>query len=143
MSAAHIGRRLRAQVLADAGGRCGYCHSSEEITGTPLDIEHVLPEALGGATHRANLWAACRQCNAIKGDHVTALDPLTGSLAAIFNPREQLWVEHFVWVDGGARISGRTPTGRATVTALALNRPLLVRARQRWIGVGWHPPDEA
>lgn len=142
MTAARVGRRLRDQVLVDAGGRCGYCRSSEEITGTPLEIEHMLPQALGGLTRRANLWAACRQCNVYKSDQVMAPDPLTGLPATLFNPRQQLWVEHFVWAEDGARMTGQTPTGRATVAALALNRPLLVRARQRWIGVGWHPPDE-
>lgn len=143
MSGTRIGHRLRTQVLVDAGGRCGYCRTSEEITGTPLEMEHMLPEALGGPTRRANLWAACRQCNALKSDRIVAPDPLTGLPATLFNPREQLWVEHFIWVEDGARINGQTPTGRATVAALALNRPLLVRARQRWMSVGWHPPGEA
>ena len=142
MSTARVGRRLRAQVLADAGGRRGYCRSSEEITGVPLEIEHLLPEALGGPARRSNLWAACRQCNALKSDRVEAYDPLTELLVPLFNPRDQVWVEHFGWVEGGARIVGQTPTGRATVAALSLNRPLVVRARQRWVAVGWHPPQE-
>ena len=143
MSAARVGRRLRAQVLADAGGRCGYCRSSEEITGAPLEIEHVMPAVLGGLTRRDNLWAACRQCNALKSDWIEAIDPTTGALVPLFNPRQQVWAEHFGWVEAGAHIAGRTPTGRATVAALALNRPLLVRARRRWIAAGWHPPEES
>lgn len=142
MSTARIGRRLRAQVLADSGGRCGYCQSSEEITGAPLEVEHLMPEAMGGPTRRDNLWAACRQCNALKGDRIEAIDSATGVLASIFNPRHQEWTEHFARIEDGARVIGRTPVGRATVTALALNRLLLVRARQRWIAVGWHPPVE-
>ncbi len=130
------------QVLADAGGCRGYYRSSEEITGTPLEIEHMTPEALGGLTRRDNLWAACRQCNALKSDRVEATDPVTTTLVPLFNPRRQAWVEHFAWVESGARIAGRTPEGRATVMALALNRPLLVRARQRWITAGWHPPED-
>jgi hypothetical protein len=142
MSKARVGRRLRAQVRADAGGRCGYCRSSEEFTGAPLEIEHVIPQALGGPTRRDNLWAACRQCNALKGDRIEAIDPVTGTLAPLFNPRREVWAEHFAWIEGGAHIAGRTPPGRATVAALALNRPLLVRARQRWVAAGWHPPEE-
>jgi hypothetical protein len=30
----------------------------------------------------------------------------------------------------------------ATVALLDLNRPALVRARQAWVTVGWHPPKE-
>jgi hypothetical protein len=37
-------------------------------------------------------------------------------------------------------IEGLPPTGRATVAALVLNRPILVRARRIWNAVGWHPP---
>ena len=107
----------------------------------PLEIEHLLPEALGGQTRRTNLWAACRQCNVLKSDRVEALDPVTGLAVKLFNPREQRWSEHFAWVEGGARVAGLTATGRATLLALRLNRPLLVRARQRWVAAGWHPPD--
>ena len=39
-------------------------------------------------------------------------------------------------------IVGLTSTGRATVVALNLNRPSLVKARQAWVAVGWHPPKE-
>lgn len=142
MSATRVGKRLRAQVLADAGGHCGYCRVSEEITGAPLEIEHIVPEALGGPTHRANLWAVCRYCNLLKSDRVAALDPDTGVSAPLFHPREQRWSDHFAWIEGGLRIRGTTPTGRATVEALTLNRALLVRARVYWVSAGWHPPSE-
>jgi len=38
-------------------------------------------------------------------------------------------------------IIGVTPTGRATVAALRLNRPGLVNMRQVLYGIGKHPPD--
>jgi len=142
MSTTRVGPRLRDQVLHDAGGRCGYCRLREEITGTPLEIEHIVPEARGGPTRRANLWAVCRYCNLLKSDRVEALDPETGALTPLFNPRAERWSDHFSWIDGGLRIQGTTPTGRATVEALALNRALLVRARMYWISAGWHPPAE-
>jgi hypothetical protein len=44
------------------------------------------------------------------------------------------------WTEQGDRIIGLTPTGRATVVTLNLNRPALVKARQLWVTVGWHPP---
>ena len=91
VSTTRVGRRLRAQVLANASRRCGYCQSSEEITGIPLEIEHLMPEALGGPTRRDNLWPACRQCNALKGDRVAGLDPETRVSAPLFNPRRQAW----------------------------------------------------
>ena len=102
-------------------------------------MEHLTPEALAGPTRRTNLWAACRQCNGFKGDRIAAPDPETGRHEPLFNPREHHWLDHFAWVEGGLRIAGQTPIGRATVEALELNRAVLVRARRLWIAAGWHP----
>jgi hypothetical protein len=110
--------------------------------GTPMEIDHIIPESLGGATAEDNLWLACALCNQQKGDRVAAADPVTGERVRLFNPREQRWSEHFAWTPEGDRIVGLTPTGRATVVALGLNRPTLASARLAWAAVGWHPPAE-
>jgi len=60
----------------------------------------------------------------------------------LFNPRRQRWPEHFEWSEDGTQIVGLTDCGRATVEALKMNNPRIVRARQLWISVGWHPPAE-
>jgi hypothetical protein len=106
----------------------------------PMDVEHLIPEARGGETTEENLWLACPRCNAHKADRVAATDPNTGDIVRLFDPRRQKWGDHFLWTDDGIRKGGRTPTGRATVVALHLNRPMLVAARQAWVLVGWHPP---
>lgn len=36
---------------------------------------------------------------------------------------------------------GITPIGRATVTLLEVNHPLLMSARSFWVELGVHPPD--
>jgi hypothetical protein len=69
-------------------------------------------------------------------------DFVTGDLVRLFNPRHQVWDEHFAWSATGDEILGKTSTGRATVTALHLNRPSLVVARRIWVSVGWHPPKD-
>jgi hypothetical protein len=143
MSRPYIPVQLAAQVLADAGHRCGYCRADERFTGALLSIEHLLPVALGGPTTRENLWRSCRECNERKGTRTQAPDPESGEVVALYNPRTQPWNEHFRWSDDGLLIVGLTPTGRATAEALDLNRPHQVVARQRWVLVGWHPPDEA
>lgn len=135
-----ISNKLRAQIEQDAGHRCGYCLSDETLTGIPLSVEHILPEALGGKTIRTNLWLACRPCNEYKGTQTHAKDQETGKKAPLFNPREHQWNEHFSWSEDGCYILEKTPIGRATITALQLNRKLLVNARKRWVIVGWHPP---
>lgn len=133
---------LRGRVAALAHHRCGYCLTAEAVTGAPLVIDHLIPEALGGPTAEENLWLACNQCNLHKGDRVTARDPLTEAWTPLFNPRRQVWAEHFRWTPTGDEIVGLTPVGRATIHALQLNRPLLAQARRAWVTAGWHPPRE-
>lgn len=44
-----------------------------------------------------------------------AVDTATGDWVPIFDPRHQIWREHFAWSEGGELIIGMTATGRATV----------------------------
>ncbi|PDW00550.1 HNH endonuclease [Candidatus Viridilinea mediisalina] len=141
MSRRYIPVQLMAQILVDAGHRCGYCQTDERFTGSLLSIEHIQPIAAGGSTDRLNLWRSCRECNERKGAQHTALDPDTGERVALYNPRTQRWGDHFLWSNDGFFIIGVTPIGRATVLALDLNRPHQVIARRHWTIVGWHPPD--
>jgi 5-methylcytosine-specific restriction endonuclease McrA len=53
--ASYIPVTLQQQVREDAGRRCGYCLSSDMVTGIPLEIEHLIPESAGGPTARENL----------------------------------------------------------------------------------------
>ncbi len=136
----YIPEALRDQIVKDAGQRCGYCLTSQKISGAQMHIDHIVPLAHGGATEEANLWLACAWCNSYKGDKTHALDPQTGETTPLFNPRTQNWAEHFCWSDDGAEIVGLTPTGRATVVALQMNNEFIVPARRHWIMAGWHPP---
>lgn len=142
MSRAYIPKSLRDRVAARAKFRCGYCLTSSWIVGTPFDIDHIIPTSLGGLTEEENLWLACSLCNLHKGNRVSAIDPMTGEMVRLFDPRRQAWSEHFSWTDPADRIIGLTPTGRATVVALKLNRASLVQARRAWASVGWHPPRD-
>jgi hypothetical protein len=142
MTSAYVSKSLRARVEAQARHRCGYCLTPEHLVGSPLEIEHLFPTALGGRTEEPNLWLACSLCNSYKGTRVVALDSATGELVPLFNPRRQVWREHFAWTDSGDRIVGLTPIGRATVAILNLNRSSLVQARRAWASVRWHPPKD-
>ena len=142
MSEAYIPNVLRQRVAAQARHRCGYCLTSEAIVGTPMEIDHIIPQSLGGPTEEENLWLACSLCNDHKSDRIAALDPLTGIIVRLFDPRHQVWREHFAWTAEGDRLVGVTLTGRATIAALHLNRPSLVKARQAWVSVGWHLPTD-
>jgi hypothetical protein len=140
MSRSYIPKSLRQRVAEAANYQCGYCLSTEAIVGAPMEIDHLIPESLGGLTEEENLWLACSLCNDHKAGRISALDPVSGDVVRLFNPRHQAWSEHFRWTAKGDRIVGQTTTGRAIVTALQLNRPVLVKARQLWIEAGWHPP---
>jgi hypothetical protein len=141
MSRPFITKALREKVALAARDRCGYCLTPQSFTAMPIHIEHILPIAAGGLSTEDNLWLACPLCNGYKRDQTHHLDPVTGEQALLFNPRHQLWKEHFSWSEDGTNIIGETPCGRATVVALKLNNHYLVRARRRWVMAGWHPPS--
>ena len=44
-------------------------------------------------------------------------------------PRRDRWSDHFRWTKDWHLI-GRTPTGRATITALGMNRPAIIKIRR-------------
>jgi hypothetical protein len=141
MSRTRVAAWLREVVAEEALHRCGYCLMAEHIVGMPMELDHLIPESLGGATEAENLWLACPGCNARKADRVLGIDPETGQSERLFDPRRQSWQEHFRWIAGATLIAGLTPIGRATVATLQLNRPVLVQARHAWVTVGWHPPS--
>lgn len=142
MSKAHISTKLRQQIAVDARHRCGYCLTTTQIIGRPMVIDHLSPEAKGGATERENLWLACRRCNEFKGTRTQATDPLTDEQVPLFNPRWQSWRVHSSWNARATHVVGLTAVGRATVIALRLNNPDIVGARALWVQAGWHPPKD-
>lgn len=137
-----IGRvphELRRRVAQEAGYRCGYCRTPEAIAGVRLTIEHIIPQARGGQTVLDNVWLACHACNEFKGSRVRGRDSETGKHVRLWHPRRQKWLDHFLWSDDGAVIIGITSCGRATVSALQLNRAELVAARSLWVSAGGRP----
>jgi len=134
-----ITRSLREEVTLRAGNRCEYCGLSQLGQEASFHMDHVVPRAAGGPTTADNLALACVSCSLRKWAHQTALDPDSGEEVPIFNPRTQVWTEHFRWE--GERIVALTPTGRATAAALALNRPMIIAIRQEETLRGRHPPS--
>ena len=130
---------LQRLVARRAGGRCEYCGLSQEGQEARFHIDHVVPVARGGATVEENLALACVSCSLRKAARQSAFDPQTGREAALFNPRADSWKEHFRWDD--VCVSGLTPTGRATVKALKMNRLLILAIRREETLRGRHPPQ--
>ena len=143
MKRVHIPAKVEARVRQAARNRCGYCLSPQSLVMASLEIEHIIPRAKGGSDDEENLWLACPVCNGHKGVKYIETDPLTGELVPLFNPRTQIWHDHFAWADGGLRIVGKTPCGRATVQALHLDSDVeAIQVRSAWIKAGWHPPKD-
>ena len=130
---------IREQVRETAEGRCAYCRTPEELAVTTFEIDHIVPASAGGATVQENLCLSCPTCNRHKSARQSALDPQTGRTVPLFHPRQQNWATHFSWSDDTTRIVGLTPTGRATVEALQMNRPRMIRLRRLWLLLGKHP----
>jgi len=128
----------RARVRAASAERCGYCRVPARYIYAQMQIDHILPQAKGGADDEANLWLSCPRCNGFKRDQTHGLDPLTARRARLFNPRRQRWERHFRMERDGT-ITGRTTCGRATIEALHLNYPPSVTLRSYLLRAGWRP----
>ena len=142
MSEKYVPAELRRLVQARARGLCEYCRSQQRFSPQPFSTEHITAYALGGSTVAENLAQACQGCNGHKFIKVQAVDPITGNLVPLFNPRTQRWRDHFAWSADAKYITGLTPTGRATVEALRMNREELVNLREVLYATQNHPPLE-
>jgi hypothetical protein len=140
-----INTKIRQLVRKRAEYLCEYCHSSEEASAAQFEIDHILPQSLGGSDNLDNLALACQRCNSYRYNFTTGFDPQTQTNVTLFNPRQQQWSTHFIWSADGLIIIGLTPTGRATCDRLDFNderhnQGWIKKARRFWIQGGWHPP---
>ncbi len=137
MSRTHIPAALRQQIRERAGYYCEYCLIREQSVLLSHTIDHIIAEQHGGKTVLENLAQACIHCNRKKGPNIASLDPTTGALVPLFNPRLHHWKEHFQLQ--GNLIFSLTPIGRVTVNLLALNHGERIRIRQALITAGQYP----
>jgi len=84
-----------------------------------------------------SLALACCDCNLLKGPNIASLDPDTGQLVPLFDPRRDRWADHFRLES--AMIIGLTPIGRATAFLLEFNDPERVHQRQQLQCKGHYP----
>ena len=137
-----IPESIQVQVRQRAACLCEYCHASEQWQYVRFTVDHVVPVSLGGEDDLKNLALACFHCNRRKTNRLTAVDPQSNQKAPLFHPRRQNWREHFIWSTDTLSIFGLTPTGRATVTMLALNRERVLSIRAADKEIGRHPPAD-
>jgi hypothetical protein len=67
---------------------------------------------------------------------------VSGERVSLYNPRQHQWREHFTWNADFTQMVGLTPTGRATIARLGLNRPNVINLRRLLVAFQEHPPEE-
>lgn len=134
-----LSAELRRSIRESDLNRCAYCLAPEQLSVASFEIDHIVPLSAGGSTQPDNLCLACPNCNRHKSDRLSALDAQSGDDVELFHPRAQNWHEHFAWDVDGATLVGLTPTGRATIDLLDLNRERILLLRRLWAKLGILP----
>ena len=137
MTSAKIPADLRQLVSDRAQGKCEYCLLRQEFSIYTHEVDHIIAQKHDGPTKANNLALSCLSCNRHKGTDLATFDPATGEVTRLFNPRLQVWADHFALRNG--RIEGITPAGRATAKLLMLNTPNRILERQLLITQKCYP----
>ncbi|AFZ01545.1 HNH endonuclease [Calothrix sp. PCC 6303] len=113
--------------------------SSYSTWGNPKTVllHHIIPIKHGGDTAADNLALSCLSCNRHKGSDFVTIDQVTKEIVPLFNPRLQVWDEHFCIEN--ARIEGKTQIGQVTSRLLQFNIPNRVLERQVLISQSQYP----
>jgi hypothetical protein len=139
LSTTYVTAELRRLVINRADNLCEYCLIHEEDTFFGCEVDHVISEKHGGPTEAGNLAYACLICNRNNGSDVgSVLPPLSsGVFIRFFNPRTDLWSEHFTLEDiEGIVIRPLTDVGEVTSRILAFNSGERLLERQALRDVG-------
>lgn len=127
---------LRQFVRLRAENRCEYCHLPQELFPSfHFHIEHVRAKQHHGGDEADNLAYSCQQCNLFKGPNQSAYDPQSQTLVPLFNPRVEVWHDHFEF--SGPCIIGLTPMGRATIDLLQMNSDQYIELRELQDELDW------
>jgi hypothetical protein len=78
---------LSALVRRRAGDACEYCQLPASLSALPFEIDHVIAQKHGGPTIESNLALSFFYCNSYKGPNIAGIDPRSGRLVRLFNPR--------------------------------------------------------
>lgn len=141
MSETYITAALRREVVERAGHRCEYCGVPEDAPLVPHEVDHVIAECHKGRTESSNLAYACFRCNRLKGSDLSSIDPQSGDIIRLFNPRTDRWSEHFPLE--GATIVPLTAIGRTTAVFLNFNDEQWRLVREELLAQGRYEVPES
>lgn len=128
MTSSSVSTELRKLVVSRASGRCEYCLIHQDFSIYTHEVDHIIALKHGGKTVAENLALSCLSCNRHKGSDFATIDSTTGEIVPLYNPRCQIWDEHFYF--GSVRIEGKTQVGQATAKLLQFNLPNRLLQRQ-------------
>jgi len=137
----YVSKALKSLIEKRANRCCEYCRNQRAFASHSFHFEHIIPKSNGGKTVAENMAYACGGCNNHKYTKTLAIDSFSKKMVPLFNPRKQNWSEHFIWNEDHSLIIGTTPTGRATLDTLKLNREGLPNLRKVLKAAGKHPPS--
>ena len=135
--ASNISKSKRAEVARRARYRCEYCLIHEEDAGFLHEVNHIISRKHGGPSGMENFAFACLSCNRNKGTDVASVKPMTGEAVRLFDPRRDLWADHFKLKD--AVIEPLTESAAATVRILRMNAPERISERRILQVLGRYP----
>jgi HNH endonuclease len=134
-----MNKKKRGRIQQRADFLCEYCLSPQKYASGYYEADHVQPSSKEGSDDFENYANACNGCNNLKSNATHAIDPQTGESVPLYNPRKDNWHDHFQWDETKTLMQGLSPTGRATIEKLQLNREGVVNLRTILVLLGLHP----
>jgi hypothetical protein len=143
VSSTYVSADLRRLVVARAESLCEYClvHADDAFFG--CEVDHVVSEKHGGLTTADNLAFACLPCNRRKGSDIGSVAEGTGALTRFYNPRTDVWLEHFSYDEDGSVIRPLSEIGEVTARIFGFNQPEQVLERESLRTGGRYPVPAA
>ena len=115
----YVSDAFRLFTASRAGHRCEYCRLAEAVAFLRFQIDHIISVKHDGTSELDNLAWSCFLCNLYKGSDIGTILLPSKQFVRLFNPREDIWDEHFELDDGV--IYPKTAIGEATIKVLRLN----------------------
>lgn len=134
-----IPEKLRLLVAERAGFACEYCLIHQDNLVLSGHIDHIISLRHGGQTTLDNLAYSCAICNSNKGYDVGGILS-DGTISRFFNPRTDLWSEHFEISEGN--ILPKSPIGEVTVRLFQFNSSEQIETRLFLTEAGLYPPHK-
>jgi len=88
----------RSLVRERAGNQCEYCQLPQWAVEATFHVDHIIASQHLDQPddHIDGLALACDRGNFCKATNLSSVDPETGKIVPLFNPRQDAWNAHFV-----------------------------------------------